>query len=68
MNRVHLFFAFGLKEIHSLKLWKLEKDYALELWYGKVAEEEVLKSKPKFSTSDLALKEAKLWLERDVAL
>lgn len=56
--------AFAADDVHSLELWKADGSYKLELWHGKVAEDETVTSESSYPESTVAVQEALEWLKR----
>jgi hypothetical protein len=57
--------AFGLKNVHSLELRKVEDEFELELWHGSTYDVEYVADTMRFKTSTEALERAREWLHND---
>ena len=57
--------AFGLKNVPSLELRKVDNAYELELWHGVTYDVEFVAEKMLLKTYDEALERARRWLQND---
>lgn len=57
--------AFGLKNVHSLELRKVEDGFELELWHGATYDVEFVADTLRLKTPGEALERARGWLKND---
>ena len=57
--------AFGLKNVHSLELRKVEDEFELELWHGATYDLEYVADTLRCKTPVEALERARGWLHND---
>ena len=59
--------AFGLKDVHSLELRRVNDEFELELWHGATYDVEYVADTKRFKTAVDALEGAREGWRRDVA-
>jgi pyruvate carboxylase len=57
--------AFGLKNVHSLELRKVDDHFEVELWHGATYDVEYVAGTSRFETPAEALELAREWLRKD---